>query len=234
VGVARLKPALLKELVLAANAKGLDVVTHVEGSATVRAAVDAIEASIQAGNIQSRNALHHLSWVHPVDRLRSMGLHLTVNVTPIFSTDWAGQDELAKRLLGEGRTRQQMSTYPLLFNNGNRVSLSADVPGSPLEMIGPLFNMQVAMTMRDPTNPESRTFPPNRTGISLHHAIKGVTLFPAWQLRMEDKLGTIEVGKYADLVVLDKNLFDVAPEDIGTVKVLGTLMDGKFTHRDGL
>jgi predicted amidohydrolase YtcJ len=234
VGTANMQPSLLNELVLAANAKGLDVIAHVEGSAMARAAVDAIEASIRAGNMQARNALHHLSWVHPQDLLRIMALHLTVNVTPLFGTDWDGRNELAKRLLGEERSRRQMSTYPLLFNNGNRVSLSADVPGSPLERIGPLFNMQAAMTLRDPSNPESRTFPPGRKGISLHHAIKGVTLFPAWQVRMEDKLGTIEAGKYADLVILEKNLFGVAPEDIAAVRVVGTLMDGKFSYRDGI
>jgi predicted amidohydrolase YtcJ len=233
-GTTGISASRLRELLLAANAENLDVITHVEGSATARAAIDAAEASIRAGNMQARNALHHLSWVHPQDLVRIMGLHLTANVTPISSTDWAGQDLLANRLLGEERTRSQMATYPLLFNNGNRVSLSAGIPGSPLEMIGPLFSMQAAMTMQDPSNPDSRVFPPNRKGISLHQAIKGVTLFPAWQIRMEDKLGTIEVGKYADLVILEKNLFDVAPRDIASVKVMGTLMDGNFTWRDGL
>ena len=51
---------------------------------------------------------------------------------------------------------------------------------------------------------------------------------------MEEKIGSIEVGKYADLVVLDQNLFDVAPEDLTDVKVLATMMDGGFTHRDGI
>ena len=69
---------------------------------------------------------------------------------------------------------------------------------------------------------------------SLEQAIKGVTIFPAWQLRMEEKIGSIEVGKYADLVVLGQNLFAVAPRDIADVEVMATMMDGNFTYRDGL
>ena len=52
-------------------------------------------------------------------------------------------------------------------------------------------------------------------------------------MRMEDKIGGLEAGKYADLVILEKNLFDVAPRDIADVRVVATMMDGKFTHRDG-
>ena len=90
------------------------------------------------------------------------------------------------------------------------------------------------MTLQDPTNPDSRPFPEGRKGITLEQGIKGVTIFPAWQMRMEDKIGSIEVGKYADLVILEKNLFDVKPRDIADVKVEATMMDGNFTHRDRL
>ena len=53
---------------------------------------------------------------------------------------------------------------------------------------------------------------------------------PAWQLGMEREVGSIEVGKLADLVVLEKNLFEVAPQEIHGTKVLMTLMNGKVTH----
>ena len=86
----------------------------------------------------------------------------------------------------------------------------------------------------NPADPNSKPFPPGRKGITLEQGIEGVTINAAWQLRMEDKIGSLGVGKYADLVVLEKNLFDVKTEDIADVKVLATMMDGEFTHRDGL
>jgi predicted amidohydrolase YtcJ len=233
-GAAGVDAALMLDIVLAANALGLDVVAHVDGSATVRAMVDAIEASRAAGNLGERNALHHLLWTDPQDLLRIMAGRMTVNITPIFSTDWMGQDGLAYELLGEHRVQQQLATYPAIFRNGNRVSLSSDTPASPLALIGPLFNMEAAMTMQDPANPESKVFPPGREGINLGQAIKAVTAFPAWQLRMEDRIGTLEVGKYADIVVLQRNLFELAAHDIADVKVLATMMGGQFTHRDGI
>ncbi len=94
-------------------------------------------------------------------------------------------------------------------------------------------HIEVATTLQDPTNPDSKKFPENREPMTLEQAIEAVTIGPAWQIRMEDKIGSLEVGKYADLVILESNLFDIAPRDIADVNVLATMMDGKFTHRDG-
>ena len=58
-----------------------------------------------------------------------------------------------------------------------------------------------------------------------------VTIDAAYFIRMEDKVGSIEVGKYADLVVLEKNLFEVEPEAISDVQVVSTMMNGKFTYQ---
>ena len=230
-GASGVKPDLIKEVVLACNAQGLDVITHVDGSATVRGMIDAIEASREAGYTDARNALHHLFWTHPDDLRRILEMDLLVNVTPNFTTDWSGQDLLAMDLLGEERTREQYGKFPIVFRNGNKVSLSADIPSGPVEHIGPLFQIECAMTLREPGNDDSKVFPPESEGISLELAIKGVTSYPAYQLRMENKIGSIEVGKYADLVVLEKNLFDVEPTDIADVKVLETIMDGKTTFK---
>lgn len=54
------------------------------------------------------------------------------------------------------------------------------------------------------------------------------------QLRMQDRIGSIKVGKLADLIVLEKNLFDVGPHEIGKLNVQLTMMNGRITHRDGL
>lgn len=230
-GAASVDGERMKQVVLACNARGLDVNTHVDGSQTVRNKVDAIEASKKAGHTDARNMLSHLFWTHPDDLQRILDMDITVNISPNFSTDWSGQRPLALQFLGEERVQEQLTMYPKIFAHGNRVSLSADIPSAPLEHIGPLFQMQAAMTIRDPSNPESEVFPKGRQGITLEQALRGVTINPAWQMRMEDKIGTIEVGKYADLVILEKNLFDVPPESITNVKVVATMMGGRFTYQ---
>jgi len=126
--------------------------------------------------------------------------------------------------------QQQLTMYAKVFDNGNKVSISADIPSVSLEHVGLLFQMQTAMTIKDPCKPDSKVLPPRREGITLEQAIQAVTINPAWQIRMEDKIESIEVGKYADLVVLSKNLFDVEPQDISKGNVEMTMMDGKITH----
>ena len=232
-GAAAVDGELMKQVVLAANAKGLDVNTHVDGSQTVRNKIDAIQAAREAGYTDARNQLSHLFWTHPDDLKRIFEMDIPVNVSPNFTTDWSGQDILALSLLGEERAREQYAMYPKVIANGNKVSISADIPSGPIEHIGPLFQMQTAMTLKDPTNPDSKAFPPGREGITLEQAIQAVTVNPAWQIRMEDKIGSIEIGKYADLVVLEENLFDKDAMEIADVRVLMTMMDGKITYRAG-
>jgi len=53
-------------------------------------------------------------------------------------------------------------------------------------------------------------------------------------LDLEDKIGSLKVGKLADIVIIDKDLHEVAPKDISTTKVDLTMMNGKITHRDGI
>ncbi|MGI9331199.1 MAG: amidohydrolase, partial [Gammaproteobacteria bacterium] len=148
-GAASVGPELMQEVVLAANAKGLDVVTHVDGSATVRAMIDAIEAANAAGYTKARNQLHHFFWADPADLQRTLDMNLPVNVTPAFCSSWEAQDALALELLGEERINSQYCQYPTVAANGNRLSISSDVPSSPVDMMDPLFVMEGAVTLQD-------------------------------------------------------------------------------------
>jgi len=60
-----------------------------------------------------------------------------------------------------------------------------------------------------------------------------VTIGPAWELRVEDKLGSIRIGKVADLAILERNImFLEAPEELPKFQVLPAMVDGRFRHRD--
>lgn len=83
----------------------------------------------------------------------------------------------------------------------------------------------------DPTRQgESKPFPPNRKPMTVAQTLRAVTIDAAYLMRMEDKIGSLEVGKLADIVVLDGNPFEVEPLEIDQIKVLKTMMDGRFTH----
>jgi predicted amidohydrolase YtcJ len=172
--------------------------------------------------------------VHPDDIQRIIDLKLPVNTTPTFFSDFAGYDILAIELMGEQRIKDSYLAYPPMMDAGNIVSFGSDIPSLPIDHISPLNSIEAALTLKNPRNPNSKAFPPERDGITLEQAIKAVTINVAWQIRMEDKLGSLEVGKYADLVVLEQNLFDVATDKVADVKVVATVMDGEFTYRAGL
>lgn len=231
-----ISPEVIQKTMLEANARGLDVVTHVWGDAEARATIDAIEATRAAGHLETRNSLHHLGFVHPDDYRRIVELRIPINVTPMFSTDWLGQEKILLRLLGEERVLRDLSRYPDLAREGVNVSISADTPSSgPNETQAPLYNVASAVTLRAPIDGEqSKPYPPGRRGMSLEQALRAITLDAAWQLRMEDRIGSLEVGKYADIAILDQNPFEVEPIQIHRIKVVGTIMGGKFTHRDGI
>jgi len=227
-GSAGVKPERMKELILAANEAGLDVVIHVDGDATARGTIDAIEATRKAGHPDARNVMHHVYWVHPDDQKRIEAMKIPLDISPIFLTDWSDGDKPVVNLLGEERTQSEFAKFLGPVEAGSNVSLAADVPSAPLSIDAPLLSVESVITRRDPLNDDSKVFPPGAKGMTLEQALAAVTINPAWQIRMEDKLGSLEVGKYADLVVLDKNLFDIDPTEISEVNVLMTMMDGRF------
>ena len=233
-GTGGISPERVAEMVMKANAAGFDVSTHVDGTATTRTTIDAIEASQKAGHADARNTLQHLINTHADDMKRLGPLNIGVNLTPIWATDWSDNISQAIEKLGQHRLEIEYQQIKQAIDQGVTVSISADVPSTPSELAGALLQMEAAITRKDPTNPNSEPAPPPSQAISVEEGIRAVTLDPAWQVRMEDKIGSIEVGKYADLVVLERNLFDIDTSDIADTKVLGTMMDGRFTHRDGI
>jgi predicted amidohydrolase YtcJ len=116
-----------------------------------------------------------------------------------------------------------------LMRSGARLSLGTDWPAaSHYSTYEPLKAIQIAVTRQEIGKEDSTDpLPPADERITLEDAIRASTIEPAYQLRLDDKVGTIEVGKRADLIVLDKNLFDLPPSQISSAQVVLTLMDGK-------
>ncbi len=233
-GAAAIEGEKIMATYMLANAAGIPVGTHVDGSQTVRNVVDAIMAAKGAGFDVPHNVLHHYFTVSDDEHRRVIENDIMVNTTPAFQSSWDGEDQAALNILGRARVEAQYARYSSLMAIGHNVSISADVPSSPIDMIAPLFSVEIAMTLQDPQDPDSKPFPQSRKPATLEQALKAVTIFPAAQQAMEDKIGSIEVGKYADLVVLDRDITTVAARDISDVNVLGTILDGRFTHRDGI
>ena len=115
------------------------------------------------------------------------------------------------------------------MRSGATVTFGADIPGVDVDEIPPLYHLEAAVTRKRPGFRDDPALVP-RQRIDVAEAIRAYTINGAYQLRLEDKVGSIEVGKLADLIVLGADLFEVDVHDIHRVPVLLTLMDGKATH----
>lgn len=222
----------VREVIMAGNKAGFDISVHVDGSKTVRTTIDSYLAAKEAGYTDARNSLQHYSLVHPDDMQLVIKHKIPVNYTPVWVTTWSDSLNAALTIFGKKRTETYMQQHRTAIDGGISVSISADVPGSPQYTLPPLLQCEAGITRLDPTDPKAETpFPPPEQAITLEQCLKSITYEGAWQMRMEDKIGSLEVGKYADLVILEKNLFDVDPKQIADVKILATMMDGRFTYK---
>lgn len=95
--------------------------------------------------------------------------------------------------------------------------------------------MEQATTLVEPSIEGSQPFPDWRPKMTIDQALHAYTVAPAWQMQMEDKIGSLEVGKYADIAIFEKSLRDIEPENlIEEANVVATILNGEFTHRDGI
>jgi len=226
-----LPPDTLNDIVRRADKAGLDIHIHSYGDRATRLSLDAFEAAIKANPPRERrNALAHIILIDPQDipRFGKLG------VVAQFSGQWALPDrfwsEVSLARLGPERCAR-MHSIKSVARNGAVVSFGTDWPAAGYySTYCPLDAIQVAVTRRELEKPQGPQMPPVDEAISLDAALRAATMGPAYQLRLERKVGSIEVGKFADLVILEKNLFEVAPQDIHKTRVLMTVMNGKVTH----
>jgi predicted amidohydrolase YtcJ len=147
----------------------------------------------------------------------------------MWGTDYSGAYiDIYNELLGSERVERESMPYGDLLRSGAVVTYGADIPGVLIDEIAPLKQVEAAVTRQRPGFPNDRVFV-ERQRVTVEQALRAATLNGAYQLRLEDKVGSLEVGKRADLVVLDRNLFEIDPHEIHSTPVRMTLMDGRIT-----
>lgn len=206
------------------DAENFQVHIHAIGDATVRYALDAFEKARKINGVRdSRHLTAHTQLVNPADveRFAKLGAIAT------FSPYWAYLDEYVKTInppqIGEVRMNQM---YPMrdIIDSGAKIAFGSDWSVS---TASPLLGIETAVSRKDPHITTDLVFIPEQR-ITLDEAIAGYTINAAFVNFLDKKTGSIEVGKYADLVVLSENLFDIKVEDISAVEVTATLLEGKL------
>ena len=226
----------LEQCLLLCNAATVDVHVHLVGDRAFRVACDAVEAA-QARLGNGGNAwriqvtLAHCELVDPADMARPAELGIFVNWTTHWSGGYFGEG--AKEHLGEERWNR-MYRFNEMVADGAVVTFGSDVVTAyELHRADPFFGMQVATTRVDPEYPldpvayPSSIRPAAEARLSNDLLLQGYTINGAKQLRLADKLGSITVGKVANLVVVNGSPTDAAPESLGDIKCDAVVFEGR-------
>ena len=227
-GISFVDPELMKEAVTRLDAEGFQVHFHALAERAVREALDAVEAArVANGSNDHRHHLAHIQIVHPDDIPRFRELGAVANAQALWAAHESQMDDLTIPFLGEPRWTWQ---YPFgsLVRAGAVLAMGSDWSVSSTD---PLEEMHVAvnrvMPEDYPYKVESREiFLPDER-IDLATAIAGFTIGSAYVNHLDEVTGSIEVGKYADLAVVDRNLFAHPPQEIADAKVVLTLVEGE-------
>jgi len=223
-GLSYVDPLALREYVTQLDARGFQVHLHAIGDRAVREALDAIEAARYAnGGNDNRHHIAHLQVVHPDDVPRFAPLGVTANMQGLWAAHEPQMDELTIPFIGPERTQRQY-VFADLLRSGARLAAGSDWAVS---SANPLRAVHVAVnrSLQGATGTQAEPFLPGQA-LTLGQALAAYTLGSAYVNHLDDQTGTIEVGKLADLVVLDRDPFTGPAADIGSTGVLATYVEG--------
>ncbi|MGV0646068.1 amidohydrolase [Mycolicibacterium sp. XJ2546] len=213
------------------DAAGFDVHVHACGERTTRVALDAIERAVAANPPRDRrHAIAHLVYVEDPDNGRFGDL----GVVAQFSANWMSPDPdtMQNMVARYGPPRADLLYRPQdVLRSGGRISMGTDWPAAGyFSTYKPLDAIQIGVTRQLIGQQGDAVLAPADQRLSVAEAVYANTMGAAYQLRMDDRVGSLEVGKLADMIVLDENILDVDPNDIAKATVALTMMNGQIRH----
>ena len=201
---------------------GLQLHIHAIGDAAVRQALDAIEAVIKTNPLWDRRpVITHAQLISSSDLPRFATLGVIANFQPL----WTYLDPMNKELilprLGEARNNQQYQLRKVI-DSGAQVSFGSDWP---ITDFTPLAALAVPVHRQSPDHQPPEGWSIDQA-ITIEESMHFYTAAVAQQLFRENDYGTLEIGKVADFIILDRNLLEVDPHEVCKIKVLATYRRG--------
>jgi predicted amidohydrolase YtcJ len=227
-GEPNLPAAKLNALVARLADAGFNVHVHAIGDRAIRETLDAMEAvkALRAAR-DLRFQIAHAQLIRKEDVPRFRTLGVIANFQPL----WAWADPYMKDLTWPALRRELWEDmYPLrsVARAGGLLAFGSDWSVTSLV---PLEIIQVAVTRQSPDEEPIDVMQPEER-VDLPEALAAATIGASYAMGLEKETGSIEPGKRADLVVVEKNLFEVPPRQLGKTRVLLTLVDGRPVFED--
>jgi predicted amidohydrolase YtcJ len=208
------------------DALGFQPHFHAIGDRAVRNALDAVAAARAAnGPSDTRPHVAHIQVIHPDDIGRFAPLGMVANAQPYWAVHEGQMDRLTIPFLGQERSTWQ---YPFgsLLRAGARLAMGSDWSVSTAD---PLAQIEVAINRVSDLHRDHRPFLPDER-LTLDQALAAFTIGSAYVNHLDDDTGTLEVGKLADLVVLDRDIRAPDAGPLGDARVIATFVEGEAVY----
>jgi hypothetical protein len=229
-----IEPEELAEAVRRLGAEGFQLHFHAIGDLAVTTALDALAALPEGERRPARHHLAHLQFITPRDMGRFAELGVVANFQPLWACAEIQMEELTLPFVGPERALWQYQIGSLV-GRGTRIAFGSDWPVSsadPLQEIHVAVNRVLSERLGRPGMPECENpFLPDQA-ITVDAAVDAFTSGVAWVNHAEDATGRLLPGMRADVVVLDQDLFTIAPGDIGSTSVVTTMAGGTVVYGD--
>lgn len=223
------EPESLAKASVALDKEKIQIHLHVIGDAAAHITLDALEdAQVTNGKRDSRHLVTHLHLVEPEDIQRFKELGVIGIPQPFWFKIDEYYHELALPYLGKERADRQ---YPMgsFIDAGVIMASGSDFPVTiPFD---PLIAIQTGITRSSAIDPSQGVLW-SEEKVTLEDMIVSFTYNGAYANFLENEIGSLEVGKKADLVVLEKNLFEIPADQIAKTKVLLTMIDGNVVYQE--
>jgi predicted amidohydrolase YtcJ len=215
----------LEDVARRAVAKGFQVGIHAIGDRGGLVALDAMERALGGARPEARFRLEHAQVMRLQDIERMVRLGVVASMQPTHATSdmpWAGDRVGESRLAGAYAWRKVLAA-------GGRLALGSDFP---VESADPRLGLYAAVTRQDlQGNPPGGWLAGER--LTREEALRGFTLDAAWSLLLDGEVGSLEVGKRADLVVFARDPMTVPAAEIPRAEIDYTLVDGRVVYERG-
>jgi predicted amidohydrolase YtcJ len=204
--------------------KGYQVNIHAIGDASNRQILNAFEKNIPVYHTEAnRNRIEHAQIVTPEDIPRFKTIGIIPSMQPTHATS---DKNMAEQRIGHQRMEGAYA-WRTFLQQGSRIACGSDFP---VEAPNPFFGIHAAVTRQDAGgNPIAGWYPEQE--MSLKEAFRCFTLDAAYAGHQDKTLGSLEVGKYADFIVVDQDMFKISPYDIYKIGVLQTWVAGRPVYQ---